>query len=280
MAEDSGNAPVAAAPSAWSPLQNSVFRGLWIAAIAEYRHVDAGRRRRLADDVADVVSVDGCSRRSGRQHPGDAARDAGRGARRHRRSPPPAHRHPVVSDDHSRRVGNDDAVRSHHRMGAARLYVLVGHRWRADDAGVVGDRPGRRRSRRVTVGDRAEQHCGEHLARDRARDCRPAGCRCVGATARTSGSCSTTPKIHRDTSSASWTNRGSNTCASTNALALPIETFSSVRSNSWSKVNRRCRHTGSPIGSLELARRGPSQGNNRMQSVPTTASSPSVIGYP
>jgi hypothetical protein len=56
------------------------------------------------------------------------------------------------------------------------------------------------------------------------------------------GSSFTTRQTPRASSNASWTNRGSNICASTNASVSPIARFSSARSSTSSRANRQNRH--------------------------------------
>ena len=141
----------------------------------EYRRLDAGRRRRLVDDVAFIVAVDGGPGGGRRQLPVDAPCAAGGRSRRHCRSPAAADRHSNLPDDCRWRARHHDPARPDDRMGADRLRLRPRGWLRNDDASVGCDRPRSGPRRRHARRHRAEQHRHQRIARDRTGDCRRAG---------------------------------------------------------------------------------------------------------
>ena len=137
----------------------------------ERRHLDAGCRGRLVDDLPIRVAFDGGTGGSSRQHSADVAGASGGRARRHHRSSAPPHRHPGLLDDRCRSAGNTDATWTYHCLGAARLCVRPWRGQRHDDAGLVRDRAGPCSHRRAAIGGRLEQHRHQRVACDRAGHC-------------------------------------------------------------------------------------------------------------
>ena len=79
--------------------------------------------------------------------------------------------------------------------------------------------------------------------------------RCAGATARSSGSCSTTRRSPRASSNRSWTSRGPSTCVSTSAPASPTARSSGAPTGFWWRVSPPGRRIGSPIAEDFIRRR-------------------------
>ena len=124
----------------------------------EHRRLDAGRGRWMADDVVIVLASDGGPGGSGRQLSPDAARTAGRCARRYHRSAPAADRHSSLSAVRCGYPGCADMVRNRDALGAHRFHVRPWDR-RGDDAARLGrDHPRSGCARRNACRRRPQQH--------------------------------------------------------------------------------------------------------------------------
>ena len=153
------------------PAAQPLFRNLWIGDDrVECRHLDAGRRRRSADDLA-------LPRRSlvALVEAADSIRSCWRassgGAGGHRRSASPADRHSGLSAGRCRRARHPDLAGPDDRLGVARVHLRTRRRRSDDDAGVGGNRAGSRSDGQAAIRRRLEQCRHQRLAGDRTGDC-------------------------------------------------------------------------------------------------------------
>ena len=128
----------------------------------EHRHVDARRRRRLADDDAGAGTPDG-GPGPGRDQPADLhVRPAGRRTRRPDRPPPPPARPSGLCRLPRRHLGPDRRRWSDHAWAAPAVHLPPWHHRRARRPGLAGDDTRPRAQAAAGPGDRAERRRHQH----------------------------------------------------------------------------------------------------------------------